>query len=87
MVAVKRGQIDEVRKLLYNGADPNLVNSKGDSALHIANETTSENPDITKLLISYGADVNLRKNLKKTPLHFAATKDLKKTVKFSFIMA
>ena len=51
---------------LENGADPNLINDRKESALFYAK---SEN--IAKLLLGYGADPNLTNNIKRTPLFYA----------------
>ena len=58
MIAVEKQNIEDVTRILYDGADPNLLNPSGGSALDISSRSSSENPAITKLLIAYGADVN-----------------------------
>ena len=67
-----KGNVDEVKKLLYDGANANEVDIFDFSALHFANNGFMCNPKITKLLISYGANVNLRHFGNATPLHMAA---------------
>lgn len=50
------GNMAVVRKLLDEGASPNLENYHGDTALHSA--LRGEHYDVAELLISRGADVN-----------------------------
>jgi ankyrin repeat protein len=71
MIAAGSNNIEEVKKLLYDGADPNLVNPVGYSALHFSIRASTEDPYITKLLISYGANVNIPCRKKETPLMIA----------------
>ncbi len=85
MDAVKKTDLNKVKQLLYDGADPNIVDLDGKSALHHANDGSEENPEITKLLISYGANVNLNAILNKTPLHYAASKGFKENSKILII--
>lgn len=56
--------------LLENGANPNLKNSYGRTALHQSIYLFL--PDMAKNLIDYKADVNATDNLGQTPLHFCA---------------
>jgi ankyrin repeat protein len=68
MQAVLYGDVDSVRLLLANGADPNLRNENGATALMWAV------PDLekTRLLLDKGADVNARSDDGRTPLLIAA---------------
>ncbi len=53
-------------------ADPNKKNSVGDTPLHDAAEN-NENPDVIKVLINAGTDIEARDDYsKQTPLHKAA---------------
>ena len=73
MIAAFNNDIEEVTKeLLYDVKDPNLVDEFGQSALHFANYSSSGIPKITELLISHGANVNLKDLGGKTPLFWAA---------------
>lgn len=69
--AVRSGNIKEVKKLLRDGADPDIADDHGLTPLHQAaywGET-----EITELLIKAGANVNAENNGKGwTPLHSAA---------------
>jgi ankyrin repeat protein len=67
--AVRRGDVQEVARLLAAGADPNVRDPDGDAPLHIAAEQC--NADIAELLLKHGADPNARDNQGKTPLHRA----------------
>ena len=48
--------VESCRMLLAAGADPNLANFEGATALHGATER--DNPEIIKMLIEHGAEVN-----------------------------
>ncbi len=68
--AVRAGSFNEVRRLLKEGADPNIKNAKGLSPLHQAcywGET-----DIVEILLRYNADANAGNGRGWTPLHSAA---------------
>ncbi len=68
--AVRQGSLNEVKRLLKNGADPETRDARGLTALHIAaywGET-----DIVEALIKAGADVNSDNGKGWTPLHAAA---------------
>jgi ankyrin repeat protein len=54
--AANQGHVQGVRELLTNGADVNLANNNGATALMIAAE--SGHKDIVELLLGKGADVN-----------------------------
>ena len=76
--AIEQEDIEEVRRLLEKGADPNepdgiripflasLVESSPDRPLSVACETG--NLEVVKLLISYGATVEYQKGLGWSPL-------------------
>lgn len=69
--AVRSGNVKEVKRLLRDGADPDIADSHGLTPLHQAaywGET-----EITALLLKAGANVNAENNGKGwTPLHSAA---------------
>jgi ankyrin repeat protein len=71
MNAALGNNLDKVKKLLYNGANLNVVSFDANSALHYASYGPENNFEITKLLISYGADVNVRNSRNATPLFWA----------------
>ena len=52
--AVRYSNIEIVKLLLENGADPNIKNNDGYTALAAA--TFYNNPEIVKILLEYGAD-------------------------------
>ncbi len=68
--AILNGDIDQVRRHLEAGVDLNQT-IPGDSAypLHYAANTHA---DMIQLLIDHGADVNVKDDKGKTPLHCAA---------------
>ncbi|MEN3335933.1 MAG: hypothetical protein V7641_5298 [Blastocatellia bacterium] len=68
MQAVLYGDLDAVRLLLANGADPNLRNEAGATALMWA----VADADKLRLLLDRGADVNARSDDGRTPLLIAA---------------
>lgn len=69
--AAARNDVEEVRKLLMSGVDPNVTNEDGLTALHQCCIDDSE--DMLKLLLEFGANVNARDSEMWTPLHAAAT--------------
>lgn len=68
MQAVLYGDLESVRLLLDNGADPNLRNEAGATALMWA----ANDLDKTRLLLDRGADVNARSEDSRTALLIAA---------------
>jgi ankyrin repeat protein len=68
MQAVLYGDADSVQFLLEQGADPNIRNEAGATALMWAVDDLQK----TRLLIERGADVNARSNDGRTPLLIAA---------------
>jgi len=71
--AVVRGDVDEVRRLITAGADPNAVDRDGWSPLHDA--AWGDRPEIATLLIQAGAKVNRLTSDGTSPLHQAALAD------------
>lgn len=59
-----------IRVLLEYGADPNLADGAGRSAVHCAG--ICNRMDALRLLMAYGADVRLRDNDGKTPYDYSA---------------
>jgi ankyrin repeat protein len=68
MYAALYGNSDSVRQLLQTGADPNLKNGAGATALMWAVNDLEK----TQLLVEAGADVNARSDDGQTPLLIAA---------------
>ncbi len=68
--AVRSGNVNEVKKLLRNGANPDIKNNEGLSPLHLAaywGET-----EIVECLLKAGAAVDSDNGMGWTPLHSAA---------------
>jgi ankyrin repeat protein len=68
MQAVLYGDADSVKFLLEQGADPNIRNDAGATALMWAVDDLAK----TRLLVEHGADVNARSEDARTPLLIAA---------------
>lgn len=64
-----------IKYLIFKGADVNVQNNKGRSALHMS--VVSINTDIINFLLNSGADINIIDNEGSTPLHWAA--EIKRT--------
>ncbi|MCP5508797.1 MAG: ankyrin repeat domain-containing protein [Chlamydiales bacterium] len=58
--AIQDTSIDYLKALLELGADPNAVNSKGQSALYAA--INADNKDLLSILIQHGADIKKVEN-------------------------
>ncbi|XP_037085410.1 protein phosphatase 1 regulatory subunit 16A-like isoform X2 [Pollicipes pollicipes] len=69
--AAARSDIDEVRRLLSLGVDPNSTNEDGLTALHQCCIDDSE--AMMALLLDHGANVDAKDSERWTPLHAAAT--------------
>jgi ankyrin repeat protein len=68
--AVPGRDIECAQLLLRSGAQPNVTQTDGQTALHIA--ARSGNSEMVKLLLAEGADPRLKSNNGETPLHVAA---------------
>ena len=68
--AVRQGDVDEVRSLLNDGADPNEAQGDGLTALHVAAQ--EGHVEIVRLLLDAGATVDAKSRIGDyTPLHLA----------------
>ncbi|HJM68968.1 MAG TPA: ankyrin repeat domain-containing protein [Candidatus Babeliales bacterium] len=69
MIAAERGNREEaIRILLDHGANQDLSDQNGDTALLLALKNTSLPASIAELMIQKGANVNAKNNAGKTPL-------------------
>jgi len=66
MHATRNNNIDIVKVLLQAGAQVNMQNRDGDTALHDLDPLTK--PEIVKLIIDAGANVNLQNRIGQTPI-------------------
>ena len=71
--AAKAGDLAEVKRLIAEGADVNVKDEDGETALYKA--TGYNHKDIAKLLIEEGADVNVKDEDGRTALFTAAVWD------------
>lgn len=74
-----------VEYLLQHGANPDIANEDGETALHRVMHRTRENGneslDLIRLLVEHGADLNRRNKIGYTPLHEAATNPWEEPIK------
>ena len=61
------GNLEAVKHLMANGADPNLRNNKGQNALHRA--SAGGQLEVVEHLMANGADPNLKNDDGETALH------------------
>jgi len=71
-LAAANGNVNEVKRLLYDCADVNAKDKTGNIPLHIA--ASHKQAEIVKLFLDAGVDINVWTNefSPKTPLHIAA---------------
>jgi serine/threonine protein kinase len=67
--ASQKGDVEEVKKLLKEGAYVNAKNEFGSTPLHLA--AISGHIEVVKLLIEHGAYVNAKNEFGSTPLYYA----------------
>jgi ankyrin repeat protein len=70
--AAAKGDNEQVKSLISQGADINAKNRTGDTPLHVA--IANHKIETASLLIQKGADVNTKDRKGNTPLHAAAVK-------------
>jgi ankyrin repeat protein len=76
--SARYGVFSIVEELMEIGINPNLLDSKNQTALHHA--VLAKDIKMTELLLAHGADVNIPTKTGITPLHFAArNKDIDMT--------
>lgn len=69
MWAAFMGNMRAAKVLIENGADVNIQNSKGKTALHYATELYQNKPALVEMLIKAGADINVVSEINSIPLH------------------
>ena len=78
-LAVSNLNIDIMRKLLENGAEPNALDNEKCSPLHSVFQMESKDEKSTveaiEELVKYGASINVQNENGKTPLHCAIELD------------
>jgi ankyrin repeat protein len=76
---VEKGRVNLVHYFLENGSDPNNVSKEKKTALHLSSIYGMRM--ITQNLIHFGAKVNIKDNLGKTPLFYAVERGAFPTVR------
>lgn len=84
ILACQHGQVDIAEMLLGKGADVNLQNCYGNSAIH--ESARHGDTDLTRLLISEGAIVNTTNNKQSSPLHMFSYSEAKSTAVASILL-
>ena len=85
--AIKTANVEEVVKLVQQGADVHTPSYKGDSIPLILAATHNKTPDILEALIKAGADVNAVDNMGRTALMRAAENNNAPDILRSLIVA
>jgi ankyrin repeat protein len=70
--AVRRWYFDLTQLILQKGANPNIKDTDGNSALHLTAIAGGSYDHLPELLLDYGAEVDSRNVGNYTPLHLAA---------------
>ena len=76
--AAYRGHLEIARYLLEQGADRDKASNYGSTPLHHA---AINGLEITMLLMSYGADLNVRTNSDQLPIDVARTEEIKQAIR------
>ncbi len=79
-LAASRGHIGIVRVLLKAGMNPNDLSRNGDAPIHGAAVAPVSGPEIVKMLVQSGADVNAQTRIGLTALDMAVIKKNRATV-------
>jgi len=82
--AIRRNNVQRVQELLAAGADPNIRDRGGDTALYFAIE--QDNPQVVQVLLDAGADPNERVE-GLPPLHYAFIEPSSKENRHAIIQA
>jgi len=78
--SIKDDKYKVLRKMIDMGADPNIQDSNGWTALHYSAELGDF--QAVKILLDSKAKIDCYSNNKKTPLHFAASHNFSEIVKY-----
>jgi len=78
--AAVENDIDVIRVLLDNKADPNVRNGQGDTPLICATKYAGGKAATVQLLVEAGSDLGVRDNSGKTALDYAKTKDQQEAI-------
>ena len=74
--AVKKGDLNEVQRLLSAGAVVNALDDRSSTPLHWTAGSGKGYTEVARLLLSKGAQVNALDDRSNTPLHVAGTADV-----------
>ncbi|XP_023315393.1 uncharacterized protein LOC106652425 [Trichogramma pretiosum] len=77
--AVANNSFDEIQDSLSKGADVNVLNDKGETALHVA--ITQDNVPLVKFLLDKGANLESRTKTRDTALHLAVADNSSSTAR------
>lgn len=79
LAACKNKQIDLIEHFLSLGADPNFLNSCGDTPLHVLIDTVAHDEEASlhgiEILLNAGADIEIIGYMGKTPFLRACSRD------------
>lgn len=78
--AINSKDVEQLKKLIDEGADINAVNKDGETALHLATRV-AQSSSVVQMLLDAGADVNAKNNNGSTALMLAADYSGNETVK------
>ena len=68
--AVRKGDLNQVKSCLDQGADIAKTDRRGRTVLHLA--VMVEKPEVARYLLEHGANVNSQDDEGRTPLHIAS---------------